>query len=523
MVVTLSFLTEQLTCAVNITAELKKQNELLRLLKEQRMVLAQDGLKFYRPAGKKHEAFHRAGEFKYRYVRSGNRFGKSELGAAEDVAWLVGERRWFGKDDAARYAGLPRRPVRVLLIVENWEKADDVFTNFEQGTKLGKLFKYIPKDAFVRVESNHGGHVECIYVKSIWGGVSMLKIDTIVSFKQSPQSSESSEWDAIHVDEPIPQEMWIAASRGLMDTGGKAWFTCTPLIHPWINRFFIPGGQALNKDGMPSTFGKAWVVTGSSYDNQFLEKENIDDFAKTLSREQRETRLHGNPNGGGGLVYGEFDSILHVYSESPKGWTAVDDPPKNYMIRLAIDTHGRKPQAVLFEATSPDGYVYYFAELFETRDVSATAARIMELVGGRNVAQTLFEPGAYNESPVDDSCLADVFMQHGVIGEKAPKDLKRGIIQTQAMWKERSISGKPTHFVSHLCSEFLYEIDSYVWNPKKPDSPIDQDDHMMENLYRLVLTHPGFVDFDEAVTSFVPQADVSQVSFSVPGSGELRV
>ena len=51
---------------------------------------------------------------------------------------------------------------------------------------------------------------------------------------------ESSQWDWIHVDEPIPEAMWIANSRGLMDTGGSAWFTCTPIAEQWINKFFLP-------------------------------------------------------------------------------------------------------------------------------------------------------------------------------------------------------------------------------------------------------------------------------------------
>ena len=56
----------------------------------------------------------------------------------------------------------------------------------------------------------------------------------------NPMGLESSQWDWIHVDEPIPEGMWNAVSRGLMDTGGSAWFTCTPIAEQWINEFFLP-------------------------------------------------------------------------------------------------------------------------------------------------------------------------------------------------------------------------------------------------------------------------------------------
>src|SRR5207244_3160179 len=108
--------------------------------------------------------------------------------------------------DPDRYSGIPHRPIRLLLIVESWAKADDVFTNLDHG----KFWKYIPKDSFVGIEVDHGGNIDTIRIRSKWGGVSLIKIQTIASFKQSPQVAESSQWDAIHVDEPCPEQLWKA-------------------------------------------------------------------------------------------------------------------------------------------------------------------------------------------------------------------------------------------------------------------------------------------------------------------------
>lgn len=494
-----------------ILAEIAQVQRELELLKQEQLILKSDGLRFYDPAGSKHDLFHRMGEKKYRYVRCGNRFGKSEMGAAEDIAWLRGERSWIPATDPARFAGIPKRAVRLLLVVENWEKSNDVFTNLENG----KFWKYIPKEAFVSYSLGHSGSIDCIKVKSIWGGISMLKIQTIASFKQSPQTTESSQWDAIHVDEPCPRELWVAASRGLMDSNGKAWFTCTPLIHPWINRFFLPSNVQLSDKSEPYVLTNKIVITGNSYDNKHLAKEAVDEYASTLTKEERETRLFGQPSSEGGVVYGEFDLNLHVYREDklPNGWSELNRPPDHYMVRAAIDTHERTPQAVLHEATISDGkdlHIYYYQEQFDSRYVDTTCHRFNEITKELEVNQILFDPRAYIQSPVDDSTLADVFMSHGIVGEPAPKDPKRAIIAVKTKLKERTENGQVTiHFAENLV-ETLFEFENYLWDPKKQNDPIPENNHMMENLGRLLMTHPGiYINPKGKSEGFFPQVPVS--------------
>ena len=52
------------------------------------------GINFYRPHAKQ-DKFHASGDKTGRYVRTGNRGGKTKCGAAEDVAWLLGGRVWY--------------------------------------------------------------------------------------------------------------------------------------------------------------------------------------------------------------------------------------------------------------------------------------------------------------------------------------------------------------------------------------------------------------------------------------------
>ncbi len=475
--------------------------EELELLQKQLRLLDSGGVRYWKPH-KKQAMFHRAGNYKFRYVRTGNRFGKSDMGAAEDVAFCLGERPWLDKSDSARYAGIPKHSVKGLLVVVNWEKAEEIFTSLAEGDRKGKLFKMIPADSLLGFHRNQQGKICKIDIKCKWGGTSQLHITTVKTFKNDPLSGESSDWDFIHVDEPLPRAMWDAISRGLMDRNGKAWFCCTPLEQPWINNFFVRSKAALRKLNTELLLDEAfvdatrWVITGSSRDNPHVSKEGMDEFFEGLTEQQRQCRENGLPLGSSGLVYSEFDHASHVIDFVPFGWENVFTPPKNYTIRVAIDPHPATPHAVLFAATAPTGEVFFYNEIFEPYDLETLAKEIRKILGGREAEYVLMDPLGFINNPVDNTTMAQKVEESGLLLQKAPKDLTRGIIEGKKFLKERITTAKGTHprcfFFDHLF-ETLDEFENYMWDPKKPNKPIDKDDHMMENFYRMVITGLEYV------------------------------
>jgi hypothetical protein len=483
----------------------EKRRELEDLRKEEQL-RKENGLLFYRPH-RKQELFHRA-NYRYRYVRTGNRFGKSDMGAAEDVSWLLGERLFFPKGDKARTAGVPQRPVKGLLIVNDWDKAEEIFTSQTPGNE-GKLFKLIPKKAFRGVKKNQAGKTVVVMVQSKWGGVSELHIDTVKAFVTNKMGQESSDWDFIHVDEPIPQEMWVAARRGLADRSGSAWFACTPIDQPWINDMFLPSARHVVPDDGFVLEGKRWMITGSSYDNPYTSREGLEDFADDLTDDEKECRLYGVPRTMSGVVYKEFKPEVHVYRETPVGWKDMRTPPENYTIRVAIDTHPKTPHAVLFAATAPTGQVFFYKEIFRQVLIKDLSEAINETLEGRFVARILLEKAAFTDNPVDGTTMADVFMDEGLIVEPAPKDLTRGILEVKQALKQM-IDGKyPLLNFSEELEETIWEFDHYLWDTKRMDKVKDKDDHFMECLYRLVITDLSYIEPDkESDVRFVPQASV---------------
>jgi len=309
---------------------------------------------------------------------------------------------------------------------------------------------------------------------------------------------ESSDYDWIHVDEPCPKDMWIANSRGLIDRGGSAWFTCTPISEPWINDMFIPR-KALRKEvsGAIMMDEDHWMITGSSYDNPYNTEKSLKMFENDLTAEEKQCRIGGIPLALSGLVYKEFNPDVHVLTSIPYGWQGWMKPPAGYTHRVFIDPHPQTPHAVLFASASPYGPVYYWHEIFRKCLIPDLCDMINEIMLGYGITDIYCDPSAFIQSPVDDKSMADSFLENGLDVQRAPKDLSRGIIESQAFLGSRIRTPLGTvvpkaFFAPHL-SETLWEFDHYMWSSTRKDKPIDKDDHMMENFYRSVITDNSFI------------------------------
>jgi hypothetical protein len=81
------------------------------------------------------------------------------------------------------------------------------------------------------------------------------------------------------------------------------------------------------------------------------------------------------------------------------------------------------------------------------------------------------------------------FEDNGLFVEPATKALAHGILRVQENLKARPAP----LFFTPSCRRTLWEIQRYAWDEGK-DSPVDTDDHMMENLYRQELAEPKWAE-----------------------------
>jgi hypothetical protein len=351
-------------------------------------------------------------------------------------------------------------------------------------------------------KKNHSGTICEIYFKN----GSLIRFDTAKSFAINPLGSESSDWDWVHIDEPISEPHWKAISRGLVDRGGRAWFTATLLAEPWINRMFVPSHDDNTRDQIEQTTPDGrplkFMMTGTMYDNPFLTKESIQDFENELTEDEKQCRIYGIPLHLSGLVYKEFEPQKHILTKIPEGWKDYDQPPLNYTYGFAIDPHPRTPNAVLFFCVDPHGRIYFYDELFEAVGIPDLAEMIKARgEGGRTFMTRLLDPLAYILDPVKRiASMESELAANYIYCTKAPKDLATGIPNARTyLRKEDTIYFVPT------LKRTLFEINNYVWDDKHgipSNKPKDADDHMMENMYRILLQHPTYID--EEASSYNP-------------------
>lgn len=450
-------------------------------------------LSFYRPHPKQ-VGFHAHAYKRYRYARTGNRFGKSEMGSAEDVSFALGYRPWVPKDDPLRTLGIPPHPTKGVIITIDWDKSREVFTERE-GDNLGKLFKYIPTSALGQPTKNHSGAIDRIPVKHISGGWSVIHLDTIKSWKQDPKAMESSVWDWAHIDEPCPEGLWKGIARGLVDRGGRGWFTCTPLEEPWIDEAFVPDLAADRNQATTFETKDRWMMTGSIYDNPYNTKENINSFLQWLTSDEIECRINGLPTSFAGLVYKEFNWDKHVRSDPPVGWPSWLTPPATFCKRFAIDYHPRKPHHVLFIATSPQDRHYVYAEVFRSCLMSELVANIKAVLGKSGATMPgLIDPLADTPNRVTDITPLEEVLQLGLGVMPATKDPYNGILRVKERLLEHDRQGNPMMIFNENLPRTMMEISrGYVWDGETNKPKKDKDD-AMENLYRLCLQGLFYVE-----------------------------
>lgn len=468
-----------------------KQRE-LQILREKLALVKNAGIDFYRPHEKQHE-FHSSCA-KRRGFFAGNRTGKSECDAAETVAWMVGERTWYKysfpiygmrngvktvisfheghPDHPLVRQGIPQFATKQLIITTDWKKVDEIWTS-PRGDSPGKLWKFIPASLKVETKRNHEGIIDQIFGAN--GAV--VRFTTEQAYLKNPQSSESTDYDRVAIDEPIVEEMWKANSRSLVDRDGQGDFTLTSLRERWIYDYFTdPDNKRDDR----------FSVRATIYDNPYLSADAIQRFADELTLDEQECRLLGVPLELSGLVYKEFHREHHVLTKLPTGWRDWSTPPDNYTIYVSIDVHSQTPQAVMFVAVGPVGPAIVYDEIWRACTADDLAVEINHRLLNRSVGFIKCDPRAWDEDPVYRVSMAQRFLAHGLLVEKASKALTFGITNMRQVLKDFRVYFAPT------VKRTLWEISR--WHYKSDNRPVDKDDHFMECMYRIFINTIPHID-----------------------------
>jgi hypothetical protein len=309
------------------------------------------------------------------------------------------------------------------------------------------------------------------------------------SYDQDTDLFESSDYDWAHFDEPPPRPIWVAVQRGLTDRRGRSWLTMTPLKEPWIyDEIYSRDDVGLYYFDIEDNLGYG------------LSREGIDQFAKSLTEDEKEARLRGRFFHLTGLVYKNYGPKLRL-----KRFPI----PKHWGLWFHVDTHPRTPHHAVWIAVAPNGKKYVCGEL-KNRDKANAVVPFAEAIKvyeqqtferRPDEVVRLMEPGAKAPDPLRDGhSIWDEFADYGIRCRPGSKNRDSGILLfQQALKSDPEYGVEPMIFFFEDLPGVHYEMQHYVWDDwskraaegrTEKQAPRDRDDHFIEGIHRILLDEP---------------------------------
>ena len=413
---------------------------------------------------KKQLMFHKDSH-KNRWVFGGNRSGKTECGAVEAV--------WIAR-------GIhPYRKIKGST--EGWVVS--LSTQVQRDVAQKKILHYLNKDWIEDIIMSTGkksaceyGVIDTIIIKNIFGGLSKIGFK---SCDQGREKFQGTSLDYVWFDEEPPLDIYMECKMRVVDKCGIIFGTMTPLKgltwvyeHIYLNNFNDPD---------------IWHIQMEWADNPFLDKKEIENLTKVMSKDELDSRRFGNFSGFGGRVYGEFDESVHVIDPF--------DVPISWYDNISIDPGLNNPLSCHWYAVDFDGNVYVIAEHFEAeKDIVYHANKIKEICrklnwktsyGGK--IEALIDSAANQKTLASIKSVTELFYEQDIlVNPNVNKDLFSGINKVKQYLK--SADGKIRLYIFRNCTNLIRELKSYYWGNN--DVPIKSDDHALDELRYYIMSKP---------------------------------
>ena len=339
----------------------------------------------------------------------------------------------------------------------------------------------------------------------------------ILTYEQATEQWEGWKGNIFWGDEPPPRDKYVATLRGLVDEGGRAWLTLTPLKQPWIYDDIYT-----KADGK-----KVFVETVDIRDNKTLSEKDIEQFESSLTEEEKEARIHGRFRHLSGLIYKEFGE-----------WNICEPPKvdKSWTRYFCIDLHDRLPAACIWLAVDPKGNHWIYDELYvpdASIEVLANAIHAQE--GDLKPLIRLIDPAmdkentlAFNFNPRKE------LMKYGIYCQRANTDPYLGKSRIRMALKPQYShlykTSLPQLRVSRWCTKTIYEFQHYIWDEyirisdrDRKDRPKKINDHYMDCLRYIYNQEPRYVapQEEEGAIKYVGTYTKTPVQASTQGYHSL--
>jgi hypothetical protein len=213
-----------------------------------------------------------------------------------------------------------------------------------------------------------------------------------------------------------------------------------------------------------------------------LTQEGITQFSKTLTDDEKQSRLYGKPSYLSSLVCPRFDRQIHIKERHKI--------PLDSLIDIELDFHPSRPWVAVFMATARNNFKTICDEIYFRGTPKAFAEELIRKIKERNyerVNLVRIDPLARSGEPNDMDVFKivyDTLASHNLNLEVSSKDKDNGIaLLNNLLWSENEI---PVLHFFRDCVKTIDQIENWMFDPDT-FKPSKVDDDAVECLYRLCL------------------------------------
>lgn len=418
----------------------------------------------------------------------GNRSGKTVGGIVEDLWWVTKTHPYIDID------AIWPEPIRGRVVTTNfkdgWEKI--IRPEFVRWCPLTYLRGNSWSTAFDKETKTI--HFADRPHPTIKGRILRGGFIEIMSQDQDLDTFAGASRHFVHFDEECGEDQYKESMARLIDTGGCAWMTMTP-VEGMTWTF-----DTIYEPGTDSDHAQIMVVEVDMFDNPFLADTERDNLIALYDGDDAEARIHGKFVRKGGLIYPDFSDN----TEAENGLCHVIEPfipSKDYLWFTSMDHGLKNPTVFLWNAVNHEGRVFTFYEHYKGNWViSEHAKRVHEInrLLGREPDYYVGDPSIRNRQPNTGVSIFEEYVKYGIIIQHGDhlNDFRAGQERVsryiRTVDRESDGSQVPYWQVTRNCTNLIWEIKRYRWrtfinrkseaNNNPPEQPVKKDDHACDAL-----------------------------------------
>lgn len=330
----------------------------------------------------------------------------------------------------------------------------------------------------------------------------------LMTFEQDVKEFESANLGFVFLDEPPPEPIYKACVSRLR-RGGIMSIVCTPLTgSAWLyDEFAAKAPDQLEKEYKSVTVASVEDACAIHGVRGFLDHKQILKMIAQYDPDDKQARIWGKFQHLTGLVFKNWNREVHILRP-------FEINKKDFVVIDALDTHPRNPDAYLQVAVDRNGDLYVIKEIFKNMTEDEAVTYITEAREGKRIIKSLIEPAAMIEdqhiSNQTENSLYKRYAKKGLNFVAGSKRRADGIRLIRDALNYQMVGGlvkvPPKLYVFENCVHFIYEIEHWQWeewsgkSAEKKDArekPQDKNDHLLEDLGRILLEEPRFEEYIE--------------------------